>query len=97
MTPGWGVIPQPSRDFPLAAPENARKTFSLLIERIDAWIAAMQAIVDSAGNLVQSFIHSRAAAPEEESQANTAAPEADASANPGVPAERPAEEKNSGR
>ena len=81
----------------LAAPENARKTFSLLIERIDAWIAAMQAIVDSAGNLVQSFIHSRAAAPEEESQANTAAPEADASANPGVPAERPAEEKNSGR
>lgn len=81
----------------LAAPENARKTFSLLIERIDAWIAAMQAIVDNAGNLVQSFIHSRAAAPEEEPQAEPAAPAAKPSANPGVPAERPAEEKNTGR
>lgn len=79
----------------LAAPENARKTFSLLIERVDAWIAAMQSIVDNAGNLVQSFTNSRAAAPEEEPAANAPAHHAGSPANHEAPAVPPQEEKHS--
>ena len=81
----------------LAAPENARKTFSLLVERIDAWIAAMQSIVDNAGNLVQSFLNSRSAAPEEEPEAKAASPRDASPEHPEVSAGRTAEEKSSER
>ena len=58
---------------PAPAPEDARKTFKLLIERVDAWIAAMKGIVESAGELLQSFSRSRGAAAGE---APTGAPRA---------------------
>lgn len=81
----------------LAAPENARKTFSLLVERIDAWVAAMQSIVDNAGNLVQSFLNPRAAAPEKEPEAKAASPRAADPEHPEVSAGRTTEEKSSER
>ena len=80
-----------------AAALLARKTFSLLVERIDAWIAAMQSIVDNAGNLVQSFLNSRSAAPEEEPEAKAASPRDASPEHPEVSAGRTAEEKSSER
>ena len=69
----------------LAAPEDARKTFKLLIERVDAWIGAMKGIVESAGELLQSFSRSRGAARAEAPEGAPRAPQAPGTSRASAP------------